>query len=90
MDRAEEENSYRLSAIEHLCSVPAYLLGLGIMMVTNWGWWDLPFVFLWVGLCGWIAIHALRRSPAGWAARTVVIAWPFLAVGVAFALSLLR
>lgn len=89
MDRAEEENSYRLSAAEHLCSVPAYLLGIGIMMVTNWGWWDLPFVLLWVGLCGWIAIHSLRRSPSGWA-KTMVIAWPFLAVGVAFALSFLR
>lgn len=90
MDSVEVENSYKLSAVEHVCSVPAYLLGLGIMMVTSWGWWDLPFVFLWGGVCGWIAIHALRRSPSSWLAKAIVIAWPFLAIGVGFAVSSLR
>lgn len=90
MDRAGREPSYKLSALEHLCSVPAYLLGLGIMMMTHWGWWDLPFVLLWVGLCGWIAIHALRRSPANWRVTTMVIAWPFLAIGIVYAVGLLN
>ena len=85
MQKAGMGVSYKLTAYEHLCSIPAYLLGLCIMLFTNWGWWHLPFLFLWVGLCGWIAVHGLRRSPTSWLITAAVVTWPLLVVGAAFA-----
>lgn len=86
MNQATEDASYKLTLWEHACSLPGYLLGLAIMMVTEWGWWDLPFIFVWAGLIGWIAIHTLRSTPRRWWAAPIVFLWPFIAVGVLYAL----